>query len=298
MERRHLQYFVALSEALHFGRAAEKLGIATPTLTVQIKDIERRIGAELFKRDSRTVSLTPVGETLLHEARSILQKFALAEDLARRVGRGESGRIEVGFVGSAVHTGVLQHHVWTFREQVPGVELLLTERPMHSIPGLLQEGALDIGVVRPPLDFPDTLESVPLHVDEFCVAISSRHSLAHTKSRVKPKELSREVFILPEQSAGTWEVARRGRFTPSCQPCPGSLIAVLGLVSIGNCIAIVPSVLMESALVPGVVYRGIAGPPIRSGLLALYRSGDPSQAVQRLVAQMRGEHQRDESDRS
>ena len=286
MERRHLHYFVALSEELHFGKAAERLGIATPTLTVQIKAIEQQIGAKLFERDSRNVSLTPVGEALLDEARSILQKFASAEDMARRVGRGESGKIEIGFVGSAVHTGVLQHHIWTFREKVPGVELSLSERPMHSIPLLLQEGTLDLGVVRLPIEVPNDLQSLLLHSDEFCIALASRHPLAAATAEISPEALSSEVFILPEQSAGTWEVAHRGRFTPSCQPCPGSLIAVLGLVSIGNQIAVIPSALVKSSLVPGVVYRKIRGAPIHSGLLALYRKGDSSAALQRLVAQL------------
>ena len=108
MDRRHLQYYVALAEELHFGRAALRLGIATPTLSVQIQEIERRLGTPLFDRSRREVTLTSAGAIFLAEARNVLRQFEQAEAVGRRAGRGEIGRIEIGYVGSAVHAGALQ----------------------------------------------------------------------------------------------------------------------------------------------------------------------------------------------
>ncbi|MGG6374853.1 LysR family transcriptional regulator, partial [Stenotrophomonas muris] len=108
MERRHLEYFVTLAEELHFGRAALRLGIATPTLSVQIQDIERRLGTRLFERGRREAALTSAGEVFLAEARDVLRRFEQAETVGRRAGRGEIGKIEIGYVGSALHAGALQ----------------------------------------------------------------------------------------------------------------------------------------------------------------------------------------------
>src|ERR1700757_4165815 len=98
MELRHLRYFVAVAETLHFGRAAEQLNIAPPTLTVQIQEIERTLSARLFQRTKRSVALTAAGEIFLSEARNVLDQFAKAESAGRRAGRGETGRVEIGYV--------------------------------------------------------------------------------------------------------------------------------------------------------------------------------------------------------
>src|ERR1700743_3741138 len=98
MELRHLRYFVAVAETLHFGRAAAQLGIAPPTLTVQIQEIERTLSARLFARTKRSVALTPAGEIFLGEARAVLDQFARAESVGRRAGLGEICRVGVGHV--------------------------------------------------------------------------------------------------------------------------------------------------------------------------------------------------------
>src|SRR5277367_642412 len=107
MELRHMRYFVAAAEALHFARAAERLGIAPPTLTIQIQEIERTLSATLLARTKRSVALTSAGEVFLAEANNVLAQFARAQSVGRRAGRGEIGRIEVGYVGSAAYSGVL-----------------------------------------------------------------------------------------------------------------------------------------------------------------------------------------------
>ncbi len=104
IELRHFRYFVAVAEELHFSRAAERLRIAQPPLSQQIRKLERHIGHSLFIRNSRAVALTHAGETLLERARPMLKRIEEDLETVRRVGRGEMGSLTVGFIGSAMLT--------------------------------------------------------------------------------------------------------------------------------------------------------------------------------------------------
>src|ERR1700755_140218 len=137
MELRHLRYFVTLAEELHFARAAERLNIAPPTLTVQIQEIERALSARLLVRTKRSVALTPAGEIFLSEARNVLGHFAKAESDGRRAGRGEGGRVEIGYVGSSVYAGVLQDQMSRFSHSSPAVQLHARKFPMGELPKLI-----------------------------------------------------------------------------------------------------------------------------------------------------------------
>ena len=107
LELRHIRCFVSVAKHLHFSRAAEELGIAPPSLTRQIQEAERLLGVRLFHRTKRSVTLSAAGEAYLAEALVALDHLSRGEELAQSVERGESGRIEVGYVGSAVYAGVL-----------------------------------------------------------------------------------------------------------------------------------------------------------------------------------------------
>ena len=126
MELRHIRYFVAVAEELHFGRAAIRIGIAQPPLSKQIQQLEDEIGVKLFKRTKRRVSLTHAGKTFLKEARQVLDLSERAVRSARRADRGEIGRLVVSFVGSATYS-FLPHALRSFRNRFPHVELVLRE---------------------------------------------------------------------------------------------------------------------------------------------------------------------------
>jgi DNA-binding transcriptional LysR family regulator len=286
MELRHLRYFVAVAEALHFARAAELLGIAPPTLTIQIQEIERTLSAKLLMRTKRSVALTSAGEVFLAEARNVLAQFAKAESVGRRAGRGEIGRIEVGYVGSAAYAGVLQEQTSLFRRSWPGVDINAHELPMEDLPRLLDEGHVDIGFVRLPVALPRTLRMHILVHDHFCVAIPADHPQAADPSPVRPKSLGASAFIAPEQEAGTREVARRGKFTPNIISAPGSLLAVLTQVSLGAGISVIPSILTTVVHMPNVVFRPLAGDPIPSEVAAIFRANEHSPTVKKLIDQI------------
>lgn len=286
MELRHLRYFVMLAETLHFTRAAERLGIAAPTLTVQIQDLERRLGAQLFTRGTRQVALTGAGEVFLAEARAVLARAEQAESAGRRAGRGEVGRVALGYVASAVYGGVMQAQLGRFRAGWPGVQVTAQEVPMSELPGLVAQGQLDIGFVRLPVALPPGLRAHVLFEDVFCVALTGDHRLA-AACTVRPRDLADVDFITPEQVAGTHEAARRGGFTARIVASPGSLVAVLMQVSLGAGVAVVPSVLTATVRIPNVVFRPFAGEPITSQVAVIFRSREAAPAAAKLIAQYR-----------
>src|SRR5215475_1869678 len=123
MELRHLRYFVAVAEELHFSRAAARLNIATPTLSAQIQALESSLGAQLFTRKTRSVALTHVGKRFLDEARATLRQADQAEMVGRRAARGDLGSIALGCVLSGVFGGIVPRSIIGFRTTHPDVTI-------------------------------------------------------------------------------------------------------------------------------------------------------------------------------
>ncbi len=153
VELRHLRYFVAVAEELHFGRAAERLHISQPPLSIQIRVLEDIVGAALFHRSQRRVSLTKAGEVLLAEARHILARVDGAIAASRSASRGEVGELSIGFVSTADYN-VLPPLLREFRTRAPGVRLTLREATTDVLLAALVERTMDAGFVLQ-LDCPD-----------------------------------------------------------------------------------------------------------------------------------------------
>src|SRR3954451_21920197 len=149
MELRHLRYFVAVAEELHFRRAAERLHMSQPPLSQQIRNLEADVGATLLVRNQRRVELTAAGRAYLARARDILAAVEDAAREARRVQRGEVGRLDVGFVGSAMYT-VVPELLRAFRTRFPDGGLHLRELGTPERLRRLAAGRLDMGCLRPP----------------------------------------------------------------------------------------------------------------------------------------------------
>ncbi|WP_050469083.1 LysR substrate-binding domain-containing protein [Herbaspirillum chlorophenolicum] len=288
MELRHLRYFLTVAEQLHFARAAEMLGIAPPTLSVQIQEMERKLQVQLFVRTKRSVALTSAGEAFAEEARGVLAQFEQALHVGRRAGRGELGRVEIGYVGSAVFGGILQQQISAFRRQWPDAEVQAREWQMDRLSEALEEGRVDVAFVRMPLALAPSLQTHVLLRDRFCLALPADHALAQAEGKaVKARSLAGEAFILPEQELGTREVCRRGGFAPRSESRPGSLLAVLAEVSVGAGVAVVPGVLTQVVDLPNVVYRPLAGTAIGSEVVAVFRRFERSPAVKNMIAAIR-----------
>ena len=153
MELRHLRYFIAVAEELHFRRAAERLHMSQPPLSQQIRQLEEEVGAQLLTRNQRKVELTAAGAAFLVRAREILDAVEDAARQARRVQRGEVGRLAVGFVGSAMYSFVPEL-LRGFREQAPDIALRLHELGTTEQLRQLDDGRLDVGFLRTPGRWP------------------------------------------------------------------------------------------------------------------------------------------------
>lgn len=288
MDIRHFRYFLAIARHRNFTRAAEQLGIAPPTLSRQIQDMEGLLGTRLFIRQQREVSLTEAGAALLLEAEATVRQFESAQRNAQRAGRGETGHIELGYVASAVYSGLLQRQVQAFSGQFPDVSLNVRESPMATLPTQVAEGRFDIGYVRSPMALPDGVEAVRLDSEGFVLALPQGSWLLGLKA-ITCQHLQNETFILPEQISGTLHMAAQGGYAPRLGPQPGGLVAVIALVSLGQGVAVVPESVVGHVNLPNVVYRAIQGSDASSWLSLIHRRFEKAPAVARYIQQVKRE---------
>ncbi|MBF8643870.1 LysR family transcriptional regulator [Pseudomonas luteola] len=286
MDIRHFRYFLAVADSAHFTQAAARLGIAVPTLSRQIKEMEEELGVRLFDRVQRRASLTDAGHVLIAEAREVVSRFEAAQRQARRAGRGEYGRLEIGYVASAVYRGLLQRQIETFNQMHPDVQLNVREMPMAHLPQQVAEGRIDLAYVRGPIGSSEGVEIIRFDDEGFVLALHVQNPLA-AASNVDPRRLAAETFILPEQLIGTLSLAELGGFNPRLGPQPGSLLAVLALVSLRQGVAVVPESIVGRLTLPQVVYRPIKGLRVQSWLGLVYRRFDKAVTVGRYVELMR-----------
>lgn len=280
MELRHFRYFVTVAEELHFGRAASRLGMSQPPLSQQIRLLEQELGVALFERTSRRVALTEAGRLFLVEARRTIEQAAHAMNVARRVGSGELGQINVGFASSVPFTTVVAQALTGFREAYPGVRLDLTEMSRTAqIAGLVSE-KIEVGFIRdidPPV-VPAGLEAILLMVEPLVVAMLASHRLAHAHDDPTVSDLRDEDFILYRSDFGagfnehlTRLCARAGYVPRVVQEVTGPF-TLLGLVSAGLGITIVTPTL--GALHPdNMIFRPLVDAEALSRLWMIRRSG-------------------------
>jgi DNA-binding transcriptional LysR family regulator len=236
MELRHLRYFLAVAEDLHFGRAAARLHIAQPPLSRQIRNLEAELGITLFHRTRRRVQLTQAGQLFLEAARRVLADVEEAVRVAQRAGRGEIGRLLIGFVGTAT-CDVLLRALRVFRERFPEVILCLQELTTVQQVEALHEKRLDVGFLRPPIE-DESLSLMVLTREPFVVAVSAAHPLSR-QPQVPLRRLAGEAFVLfPRQAApGFYDqvirLCQRAGFSPNIAQEASQVHALLGLVAAG-----------------------------------------------------------------
>ena len=199
MEIKHLKSFVILAQELHFGRAAQRLSIVQPALSMQIKLLEEELGVRLFERNRHSVLLTQVGALFLPEAQATLHQAAHAADVAKASGRGEIGRVRLGFV-SSVLPELLPTLVRTLHARFPRIELELKDMSGPDQANALKTGQLDFGLMRLPAVIPG-IQTREVLQESFIVALPSDHPLAELES-VPALELARiPVLILARRYA-------------------------------------------------------------------------------------------------
>jgi DNA-binding transcriptional LysR family regulator len=277
MELRHLRYFAAVAEELHFGRAAARLFVTQSTLSVQIQQLEAEVGGPLFVRTSRQVELTESGRLLYAEARRTLDQAERALYVVRQSVLGEAGSIRIGFAGVAAFNGVLPSDLRRFHDAYPNVEVEVRELALDEVISELLGGAIDLGYA-PAMDsaFVDGLDHLVRGHVALAAALREDHGLAGREILTKA-DLAPETLILPTSGSDSMTIAARVRpMVPGGESAPvryvPTTLGVLALAAAGLGVGIVPQ--DTSALaVGGVVYRPIAE-VVGPDLLVVTRRGE------------------------
>ncbi|HKY81723.1 MAG TPA: LysR substrate-binding domain-containing protein [Sphingobium sp.] len=250
MELRHLRYFVAVAEELHFSRAAQRLNISQPPLSHQIAALEQDMGARLFVRDKRNVALTPAGEQFLLRARMILANTEEAVEEAKRIAGGYEGRLTIGYM-STIMLAWLGDYLQRFRKVSPLAEISLrqmnsNEQYMAVINGEIDVGFVDIAVGKM-VNSVETrkLAAVTALREKLILCVSHGHPLA-TRERVSLKDLADYEFLrvsrepYPSYFDMVSQLCENAGFEPRIAQRVSSLAEALTLATAGYAIAIVP----------------------------------------------------------
>lgn len=296
MELRHIRYFVALAEELHFGRAAARLGISQPPLSQQIKILEETLSARLFNRTNRRVELTQTGLLFLAEARAILDRADRALSVATRAERGELGELRIAMFPSAPLLARVGDAILTFRRSYPDVQLILNEVESHQQTQGLQEGREQIAIIRSPVApvLPSTLQATELFREPFFVIMRIDHPLAKRR-RINIGALAQEPFVFYGERMGktlphqVLLLCRSAGFEPRIGQLANGNATITGLVAAGLGIAVVPEAMCQLQH-KAVVSRPLDGVNIMTSTWLLRRSQDNSPLVSafcRLVAMRR-----------
>ena len=285
MELRHLRYFVAVAEQLHFRHAAEIMHVAQPALSQQIKQLEEEIGVTLFERSRHKVHLTPAGKAFYENAQRILKQADRAVMKARKVEFGDAGTIRIGFVSTAA-IRVLPIAMKKLQRQVPLAEVELNELAAGEQVDGLYRGQLDIGFVHAKLS-QDVLKTMVVARDRLIVAVPASCKLARCR-RVDLKDLASWTAIMPagHSSSGFYEQVRmayqRAGVRPERVHNTRLLQTGLLLVAAGLGVSLVPES-FHSIHVKGVVYKKLQVEPPISELVAVWRRDNPSPLLGRFI---------------
>jgi DNA-binding transcriptional LysR family regulator len=296
MEIRHLRYFVAVSESLHFGRAAEQLHISQPPLTRQIRQLEDELGVMLFARTNRRVELTSVGQQFLAEARPLLAQFDSLKHHVSETAAGRLGKLAIGFISVADYH-VLPSLLREFQSRYPNVTLNLREATTDLQLDALRNGEIDIGIVLAPLTDP-TLQFQPLFQEELVAVLpsaSERISGPSSANAISVSTLEKQPFVMfPRHSApGLYDAivgaCDRAGFAPRIAQEAIQMQTIISLVSVGMGVALVPASLTNLGRA-GVIYRPLKekSPLVTTGLAWKNSNSSPTlRAFLDLVEQMK-----------
>lgn len=257
VDLRHLRYFLAVAEELHFGRAAQRLHMAQPPLSQQIRRLEEEIGHPLFLRSSRSVKLTPAGKALVDRARRTLRKIDEDLEAVRSVARGEVGELKVGFVGSAMLTR-LPAILDKYRRLYSRVQLHLNEFHTSQLIEALRDGSADVALARDAGTVED-LHVEPAFREQFVAVVPKRHPLATLKS-IPVVRLRDEPFVFFPRSAGSdaWENSIKTLgFHPSVVQEAPQWLTIVRLIGAGLGVSIAPAS-VEQLVTPDVVCRKLS----------------------------------------
>ncbi len=266
MEFRHLRYFLALADELHFGRAAQRLSITQPPLSLNIQQLESSVGARLFDRDSKGVRLTAAGLAFREAAQALIASAEQAQLLAREIEAGAVGRLRIGFVGSVLFRGLPQ---WlaAYRKACPRIDVSLSELNSQDQIDALQRDQLDVGFIHT-RRVPDDLRTAFVQAEPFLCCVGAGHALARRR-KISLAQLRDEPFVLfsrqasPDYYMRIIEMFGAQGFYPRVRHEVRHWLSVVSLVSQGMGVSVVPAPLERSGMA-GAVFRPIVEATIAS----------------------------------
>ncbi|MER5400289.1 LysR substrate-binding domain-containing protein [Streptomyces sp. NPDC002599] len=277
MQFHQLQYFVAVAETRHFTRAAELVHVAQPSLSQQIKSLERELGADLFLRARGNITLTDAGEALLPLARRILADADTARHEVQELAQLRSGRVRLGATPSLC-TGLLPDVLRAFHDRYPGIRLLIEEGGSHDLVRELARGALDLALVVLPLPTPSPALTTVELLREDLVVVSSPEAPAPGsggRGTVRVADLEGERLVMFRHGYDLRELTvaacRAEGFEPDFAVEGGEMDAVLGFVRAGLGVAVVPR-MVAARSGPGLRVTPLAPPGLERTIALAHRS--------------------------
>lgn len=285
MELRHLRYFVTLAEELHFGRAAQKLHIAQPPLSQQIRQLEVELGFDLFYRTKRSVELTTAGSVFLQEVQQIFKLLDTAIQSGKKASRGELGKLVIGFVSSAAYN-ILPLALRSHRECFADVSLELREMTTSEQLQQLQTGTIDVGFLRPPITSED-LDLEIIYQESLIVALPENHRFADRET-ISLATLAQEQFIFFPRSLAPGlydlilDLCLQAGFQPNLSQEAAQMQTIVSLVAGKIGVAIVPESL-QNLQRTGVVYRMLTEQTPKIAIALTWRKHDKSPTLQRFI---------------
>lgn len=294
MDLRQFRYFVAVAEELNFTRAAKRLHISQPPLSQHILEMERQLGALLFNRTKGGgVSLTGPGEIFLQEARKTLAQAERAIEVVQMSNRGEAGQLRIGYGVWTPYSELFRTLMQVYRERFPGVEVTLKLDETASIMRAVENGDLDVGLIRPvpSLQFPPQIHAEPVFSESLMVALPSDHPLA-VHEVLTLASLANEAFVLQPSGGGIGahrqihEACMLEGFEPRVVQKAKNAEMILSLVSSGAGLTILPASLQYLAM-PRVVWRELSShADLTTTLFAISRLGASRSAQQQCFLEL------------
>lgn len=290
MEYRQLRYFIAVAEELSFSRAAIRLNMSQPPLSVQIKSLERELGASLFARNRRSVALTQAGSLLLDHARKAVGEVKLGAEAVRRAGRGEVGTIRIGFIDSIPMLDMFSGLLSGFRAFYPGIRLEMRHMSTGAQIEALAGDRIDVGFLRPGASFnaPPALQIHTVWRDHLMLFLPCNHPLARDARAIDVAELANCDFVGVAEDVGCGVcdhvavLCRKAGFTPRVVQEVRELRTVLSVVAAGIGVAILPACFTEAG-VTKVVCRPLSSEGVDSRLLLAAPARNRSVPLQNFV---------------
>jgi len=280
IDLRRLRYFLMVAKELHFTRAAEKIGIRQPPLSMHIRQLEDTIGARLFIRHSRSVELTPAGAAFQTAAADIVARFEDAVTEARRHQGGNSGRLRLGFAGATYFHPAIPSIMRAYRTAHPDVVLSPEQSNTPALLAGLREGRLDVAFIRPPAEEDDLLTVRPCLDEDMVIALPADHALGEQDPLPLAAIAGEELILFPRDIGpglhdSVVSACHEAGFSPRLGQEASQIASIIPLVAAGFGVAVVPRS-VGSIRSEGTIYRTIAGvaphAPIALARRADYRS--------------------------